>query len=106
MCFSVNIAKCLREAFFIRHRGGCFCSLPLAFKIVIEKTFQLFSLLSLLRSSHSHMFFKKGVLKNFRKFSQEAPVLESLLNIAAGQKAYFTKKRPQHRQFPANIAKF
>ena len=42
-CFPVNIAKFLRTAFFIKHRGGCFWSLPLPFKIIIKKNFQLFS---------------------------------------------------------------
>ena len=41
--FPVNIAKFLRAAFFIKHRSGCFWSLPLPFKIIIKKTFQLFS---------------------------------------------------------------
>ena len=48
---------------------------------------------------------EKELEKKFSQISQETPVLESLPNIAAAQKAYnFTKKRPQHRQFPVNIA--
>ena len=41
--FPVNIAKFLTTVFFIKHRGGCFCSLPLPLEIIIKKTFQLFS---------------------------------------------------------------
>ena len=33
-------------------------------------------------------------------------MLESLLNEVADLKAKVTKKRPQHRAFPVNIAKF
>ena len=51
------------------------------------------------------MFYKIAILKNFSQISQETPVLESLLNIVVAQKAYnFTKKRPQHKEFPVNIA--
>ena len=48
---------------------------------------------------------EKELEKKFSQISQETPVLESLPNITAAQKAYnITKKRPQHRQFPVNIA--
>ena len=67
-CFLVNIAKFLRTAFFIKHRGGCFWSLPLPFEIIIKKTFQLFSFP---QSILSQMFFKKGILKNLHKFRRK-----------------------------------
>ena len=38
-------------------------------------------------SSNLQMFFKTGVLKNF-KFQWKTPVLENLFNKAAGLKAY------------------
>ena len=41
------------------------------------------------------------------QYSQETPVMKSLLNKVAGRKACkFLKMRPQHRCFPVNIAKF
>ena len=48
--------------------------------------------------------FKIGVLKNFRKFHREKPVLESLMKYL--QAFNFIKKRLQHRCFRMNIAKF
>ena len=53
------------------------------------------------------MFLKIGFLKNFAIFTGKAPVLESLLNkVASLQDCNFIKKRPQHRCFPVNIARF
>ena len=133
----MNIAKFLRKAFFIKHRGDCFWSLPLPFEIIIKKAFQLFSFpqsilasdlektgafnitpysqentcvkylfnSKRLREAAVHSCFSKNKICRKHLCSQETPVLESLLNIAAAQKPYnFTKKRPQHRQFPVNIA--
>ena len=52
------------------------------------------------RSSHQRCSIKKVVLKKI-------PVLESLFEKVAGLKVCnFIKKRPQHRWFPVNIAKF
>ena len=49
------------------------------------------------------MFFKIGVLKDFIILTGRKPVLESLV---PGLQAYnFSKKRPQLRCFPVNIAK-
>ena len=48
----------------------------------------------LIRSSHSQMSFKMGVLKNFGKFHRKTHELESLLNKVAGLKAFnFTKTK-------------
>ena len=52
-------------------------------------------------SSHSQMFFKIVVLRNFAMFTEKPPALESHFNKACN----FTEKRPQHRCFPVNIAK-
>ena len=58
------------------------------------------------KSSLSQMFFKTGSLKDWQ-YPQKTPVLESLFEKVAGLKACnFIKKRPQHRCFPVNIAKF
>ena len=52
------------------------------------------------------VFYKKVILIKFI-ISTETPVLEPLFISVAGLKAYnFIKKRPQHRCFPVNIAKF
>ena len=95
----MNIAKILRTAFFIKYRGGCFWSLPLPFEIIIKKIFQLFSfpqsiLASELEKQPFTDVFQKRYSEKFSQISQETPLLESLLNIAAAQKAYnFTKKK-------------
>ena len=52
------------------------------------------------RSSHRRCSIKKGVLRNFTKFT--TPVPESLLNKVAT----LLKKRLWHRRFPMNSAKF
>ena len=58
------------------------------------------------RSSHRRCSIKKMFLK-ISQYPQEAPVLESLFKkVAALQACNFIKKRPQHRCFPVNIAKF
>ena len=56
-------------------------------------------------SSHQSCSVKKVLLK-FRKSLRKTPVLESLLNKAAGlQACNFIKKRLQHRYFPVKFAK-
>ena len=53
------------------------------------------------------MFFKIGVLKNFRKFHRKTPVLELLFNDVAGPKACnFIKSKLEHRFFPMKFANF
>ena len=44
-CFTMNIAKFFRKAFFIEQTGGCFCPLPLPLPLIIEKHFLLICLL-------------------------------------------------------------
>ena len=59
------------------------------------------------RSSSSQMFFKIGVLKNFRTFHRKILVLESLFNKASSLQVYnFIKKRLQNRCAPVKFAKF
>ena len=58
------------------------------------------------KSSCWQIFNKTSVLKSFQ-YSQETPVLESLLKKVAGLEARKSiKSRLQHRFFPVNIAKF
>ena len=58
------------------------------------------------RSSQRRFSVKKLLLK-ISQYPQETPVLESLFKKVAGLKACnFIKKRPEHRCFPVNIAKF
>ena len=71
----MNMAKFLRTAFFIKHRGGCFWSLPLPFEIIVKKTFQLFyfpqSILAseLEKQPFTDVFQKKVFLKIFANFA-------------------------------------
>ena len=56
--------------------------------------------------SHSQMFFKTGVLKNFANFIGEHPVLESLFNKVAGlQAGNLIKKKTLHRCILVKFAK-
>ena len=58
------------------------------------------------RSSHRRCCIRKLFLK-ILQYPQETPVLESIFKkVADLQTCNFIKKRPQHRCFPVNIAKF
>ena len=50
------------------------------------------------------MFFRKGVLRNFAKFTSKHPCQSRLFNQLAGLQA--EKKRLWHRCFPVNFATF
>ena len=53
------------------------------------------------------MFFKKGVLRNFAKFTGKRLGQGIFFNKAEGLRpATFLKKRLWHRRFPVNFAKF
>ena len=58
------------------------------------------------RSICVEVFCKKGVLRNFVKFTKKTPVLEFLLNKVAGKTLNFIKKGLQHRCFAMNFVKF
>ena len=49
---------------------------------------------------------KEAVLKNFATSTWNTCVVVSLLKVAGLKICNFIKKRPQHRCFPVNIAKF
>ena len=55
------------------------------------------------RSSRPEVFCKTGVLRNFAKFTGKHLCQSSFFNKVAGQAL---KKRPWHRCFPVNFAKF
>ena len=58
------------------------------------------------RSSHHRYSIKKLLLK-ISQYLQETPLLDSFFKKIAGLKACnFFKKRPQHKRFSVNIAKF
>ena len=85
---SKNIFFTKRSVFFIRHL----------------KTNKLLRTKRIIRGSHSLMFFKIGVLKNFLTCKGKHQCW-SLFSI--NLQAYnFIKKRLQHRCFPVNITKF
>ena len=56
------------------------------------------------RSSRSQMPYKTGDVKYSCNNRKKTPVSESLFNKVGLN--FFIKKRPQHRYFPVNIAKF
>ena len=59
------------------------------------------------RSSHPEVFCKKGVLRNFAKFTGKHPCQGLFFNKVAGLRpATLLKKRPWRRCFPVNFAKF
>ena len=61
----------------------------------------------LCRSSRPEVFCKKGVLKNFTKFTEKHLCQSLFLNKdAALRPVTLLKKRLWHRYFPVNFAKF
>ena len=67
----------------------------------LENTFLKF------RSIHSQLFFKIGVLKNFRNTHSKAPVLESLFNkVVVLKVCSFMKKETPPQLFFVNIVKY
>ena len=59
------------------------------------------------RSSHQRCSMKKGVLRNFTKFTGKHLCQSLLFNKVAGLRpATLLKKRLWHRCFPVNFAKF
>ena len=61
---------------------------------------------SFLRSSHPSVFYKKGFLKKFSKFT-EKQLLESLFNKVAGLRhATLFKKRLRCKYIPLHFEKF
>ena len=60
-----------------------------------------------LRSSRPEVFGKKGVLRNFAKFTGKQPWQSLFFNKVAGLRpATLLKKRLWHRCFPVNFVKF
>ena len=120
--FTVNFVKFLRSSFLQALPGDCFflfilsrTSLGRQLSQITLNTFNrgvyfnvtfLFSILvgtlQICRSSRSQMFLKIGVLKNFSNFCQSL-----FFNKVAGPRpATLLKKRPRHRCFTVNFAKF
>ena len=62
--------------------------------------------LLLFRSSFLEVFCKKGVFRNFAKFTGKHLCQSLFFNKVAGWPATFLKKRFWHRCFPVNFAKF
>ena len=62
--------------------------------------------MSLNRSSRKEVFCKKGVLRNFAKFTGKHLYQSLFFNKVAGKPATLLKKRFWHRCFPVNFAKF
>ena len=59
------------------------------------------------RSSRPEVFFKKGVLRNFAKFTGKHLCYRLFFNKVVGLKpATLLKKRVWHKCFPVNFAKF
>ena len=61
----------------------------------------------LCRSSRPDVFYKKGILRNFAKFTGTQPCQSFFFNKVAGlAPATLLKKRLWHRCFPVNFVKF
>ena len=68
---------------------------------------QLNIIISILRSSRPEVFYKRGALKNFAKFTVKHLCQSLFFNKVAGlRSATLLKKSLWHRRFPVNFAKF
>ena len=75
---------------------------PRSFKIGITNM-----LLAYFRSSRSEVFFKKGVFKNFAKFTGKHLCQSLFVNKISGLRpATLLKKKLWHKSFPVNFMKF
>ena len=63
-------------------------------------------LTAMFRSSHRRCSVKKGVLRNFAKFTGKHLCQRLFFNKVAGRPATLLKKSLWHRCFPVNFAKF
>ena len=63
-------------------------------------------LVGISRSSRPEVFCKKGVLRNFTKFTGKHLCESLFFNKVAGLACNFIKKRLWHRCFPVNFVKF
>ena len=74
--FCYEYCKIFEKNFLIEHRRWLLLAFTIPFEIIIEKTFQLYSLLRPilacdLEKLPLQMVFKKGIFKNFRKFGRK-----------------------------------
>ena len=94
-CFSVNIAKFLRAAFFIEHLRWLFLMAPV-----------LLTISSTIRSSCSKLFYKKCCREKFLKIDRKAPVLECFLIKLQLYHVTWSKKRLKGKCFSVIFMKF
>ena len=78
---------------------------PFSFMVMKFSLMLLLACLNNIRSNHSQMFIKIGVLKNFA-YSIGKHLCWSLFIIAGRQACNVIKKRLQHRCFPKKFEKF
>ena len=75
-------------------------------RIVLFIKKKLFLKKSASRNSHPEVFYKKGVLRNFEKFTGKHLCQSLFFNKVAGLRpATLLKKRLWHRRFPVDFAK-
>ena len=91
-----------RQAVFCADKGLINRQTNLKEENILTDTFNL-----LTRSSHQRCSIKKGVLKNFAKFTGKHLCWRLFFDKVAGLRLpNLLKKRLQHRCFPVNFAKF
>ena len=75
-------------------------------KPTIEQVIKKLVLSQNFKSSRSDGFYKKGVLRNFPKFTGKHPCQSLFFNKVAGRPATLLTNRLWHRCFPVNFGKF
>ena len=108
--FPVNFATFLRTPFSQNTSGRLLLKIKLLLIHNSEKTTPIYLSNCLTwntRSSRLDVFCEKGVLKNFVKITEKHLCQSLFLNKVAGvSPATLLKKRPWHRCFPVNFAKY
>ena len=93
--------------YFIIHIYSCHHSLLIWLDVPIFRLWLLKSVVCYKKKQPPEVFYKKGVLKNFAKFTGKYLSQSLFLNKVAGLRpATLLKKRLWHRCFPVNFAKF
>ena len=104
-CVSSSPPDFIRNSFYVsfRKRVSIFDSHFCDFQIFLKCSKSL----KPYRRSHPDVFCKKGILRNFTKFTGKHLCQSLFFNKVAGLRpATLLKKRLWHRCFPANFVKF
>ena len=127
-CFPVSSTKCLREPLYRTRLGNCYLKCLYEVQLIPCRIIKLFAEIAndfqplpiyfwnigstiyvrqdpLYRNSHRKGSVRKGVLKNFAKFTKNTCASLFFNKVASLNPATLLKKRLRPRCFPVNLAR-